>query len=151
MIGPLLRAQLTAMLTKKLLESPSFHRLVGATHSSIDRLQQSAYDTLARAVAEGEAKMPPAARSEVFRHASDAYNGNSTNSTPSGSNGSASYSTNTSSSAARARQQSTRPRWKDIPERDNEAQIKSKKEIEQRQKDLQSLLDKLKQPPPPSA
>lgn len=72
MIGPLLRAQLTAMLTKKvqsafclashcpefdtdsmawqLVESPAFNRFVAGTHETVSRLQDSAYDALAKAV-----------------------------------------------------------------------------------------------------
>ncbi|KAK4052044.1 hypothetical protein OIV83_002338 [Microbotryomycetes sp. JL201] len=142
MIGPLLRAQLTAMLTKKLLESPAFHRLVGATHSSIDKLQQSAYDSLARAVAEGEAKMPPAAQQQVYRNASF----NADNHGRPSTDESARYSTQ----SAHRQQPPQRPSWKERPARDTEAEQKPKKEMERRQQELQALLSKLKQPPPSS-
>ncbi|GAA5854454.1 hypothetical protein JCM9279_006611 [Rhodotorula babjevae] len=60
MLGPLVKAQLVAFLTKKLLESPTFHKGVGAIHGGVSKLQQSAYDTLARAVEEHDAQHPPA-------------------------------------------------------------------------------------------
>ncbi|KAK4051280.1 hypothetical protein OIO90_004761 [Microbotryomycetes sp. JL221] len=147
MIGPLLRAQLTAMLTKKLLESPAFHRMVGATHNNIDRLSQSAYDALARAVAEGEAKMPTSTRNDTYTNASSTATSSSADSRPQtrpsrSSPSSPSYST--SSSSPQTSSPKTRPRWKDRPERDDTAAQAYKKEMERRQQEMQDLLNKLK-------
>ncbi|POY73491.1 hypothetical protein BMF94_3428 [Rhodotorula taiwanensis] len=58
MLGPLVKAQLVAFLTKKLLESPTFVGGVQALHGSVTRLQQGAYDTLLQATEEHDRKNP---------------------------------------------------------------------------------------------
>jgi len=60
MLGPLVKAQLVAFLTKKLLESRTFTKGVEAIHGTVSELQKGAYDTLLQAVEEHDAKNPPA-------------------------------------------------------------------------------------------
>ncbi|BGP45318.1 hypothetical protein JCM10450v2_001136 [Rhodotorula kratochvilovae] len=60
MLGPLVKAQLVAFLTKKLLESRTFTKGVESIHGTVSRLQQGAYDTLLQAVEEHDTKNPPA-------------------------------------------------------------------------------------------
>lgn len=52
MIGPLLKAQLVAFLTKKLLESKVFVGGVESLHGTVSKLQRGAYDTLLQATRE---------------------------------------------------------------------------------------------------
>jgi len=49
MLGPLVKAQLVAFLTKKLLDSKLFVSSVESLHGEVSRLQQGAYDTLLQA------------------------------------------------------------------------------------------------------
>ncbi|GAA5923988.1 uncharacterized protein JCM15063_005517 [Sporobolomyces koalae] len=59
MLGPLVKAQLVAFLTKKLLDSKVFTGGVEALHGSVSRIQQGAYDTLLQATQEHDAKFQP--------------------------------------------------------------------------------------------
>ncbi|GAA6015587.1 hypothetical protein JCM10207_008136 [Rhodosporidiobolus poonsookiae] len=59
MLGPLVKAQLVAFLTKKLLESKAFVGGVQSLHGTVTRLQQGAYDTLLQATEEYDQKHPP--------------------------------------------------------------------------------------------
>ncbi|BGP29369.1 hypothetical protein JCM10296v2_001108 [Rhodotorula toruloides] len=59
MLGPLIKAQLAAFLTKKLLESKAFVGAVHSLHGTVTRIQQGAYDTLLQATEDWDRKNPP--------------------------------------------------------------------------------------------
>ncbi|GAA5846760.1 hypothetical protein JCM3766R1_005060 [Sporobolomyces carnicolor] len=59
MIGPLLKAQLVAFLTKKLLESKVFVGGVESLHGTVSKLQRGAYDTLLQATQEHDKRFQP--------------------------------------------------------------------------------------------
>ncbi|GAA6029980.1 hypothetical protein JCM8097_009199 [Rhodosporidiobolus ruineniae] len=59
MLGPLVKAQLVAFLTKKLLDSKIFVGGVQALHDSVTGVQQRAYDSLLKATEEWDNKHPP--------------------------------------------------------------------------------------------
>ncbi|GAA5921542.1 hypothetical protein JCM1841_000561 [Sporobolomyces salmonicolor] len=59
MLGPLVKAQLVAFLTKKLLESRVFVKGVENLHGTVTRIQQGAYDTLLQATEEHDQRHPP--------------------------------------------------------------------------------------------
>ncbi|GAA5903040.1 hypothetical protein JCM6882_009676 [Rhodosporidiobolus microsporus] len=59
MLGPLVKAQLVAFLTKKLLESKLFVGAVHSLHDNVTRVQQGAYDTLLQATEDFDRKHPP--------------------------------------------------------------------------------------------
>ncbi|GAA5996945.1 uncharacterized protein JCM10292_006103 [Rhodotorula paludigena] len=59
MLGPLVKAQLVAFLTNKLLESKAFTGAVASLHGSVTKLQQGAYDRLLQATEEYDRKHPP--------------------------------------------------------------------------------------------
>jgi hypothetical protein len=52
MLGPLVKAQLVAFLTKKLLDSKVFVGGVEQLHGTVSKLQRGAYDTLLQATRE---------------------------------------------------------------------------------------------------
>ncbi|GAA5873456.1 hypothetical protein JCM16303_001129 [Sporobolomyces ruberrimus] len=59
MIGPLLKAQLVAFLTKKLLDSKVFVGGVESLHGTVSKLQRGAYDTLLQATQEHDKRFQP--------------------------------------------------------------------------------------------
>ncbi|GAA5974158.1 hypothetical protein JCM11641_003472 [Rhodosporidiobolus odoratus] len=59
MLGPLVKAQLVAFLTKKLLDSKVFVGGVHALHREVTNIQQGAYDTLLSATDKYDQKNPP--------------------------------------------------------------------------------------------
>ncbi|BGP13213.1 hypothetical protein JCM10213_005017 [Rhodosporidiobolus nylandii] len=59
MLGPLVKAQIVAILTKKLLDSKAFVGAVHALHGNVTRIQQGAYDTLLQATEDFDRKNPP--------------------------------------------------------------------------------------------
>ncbi|GAA5826198.1 hypothetical protein JCM11251_007204 [Rhodosporidiobolus azoricus] len=72
MLGPLVKAQLVAFLTKKLLDSKLFVGGVHALHDNVTKIQQGAYDTLLQATEDFDRKNPPPhleqkAKSETHR------------------------------------------------------------------------------------
>ncbi|GAA6063556.1 hypothetical protein JCM10212_002668 [Sporobolomyces blumeae] len=60
MIGPLLKAQLVAFATKKLLESRLFVGAVEQLHGTVSNLQRGAYDALLQATERHDRHHPPA-------------------------------------------------------------------------------------------
>ncbi|KAM0746904.1 hypothetical protein T439DRAFT_270083, partial [Meredithblackwellia eburnea MCA 4105] len=48
-IGPLLKAQAVAFLTKKLLDSPAFVAGVQSIHRNVNEIKDGAYETLLQA------------------------------------------------------------------------------------------------------
>lgn len=59
MLGPLVKAQLVAFLTKKLLDSKLFVGGVEQLHGQVSKLQQGAYDTLLQATRTSTLSLPP--------------------------------------------------------------------------------------------
>ncbi|GAA5852186.1 hypothetical protein JCM5353_002398 [Sporobolomyces roseus] len=59
MLGPLVKAQLVAFLTKKLLDSKTFVSGVESLHGSVSKLQQGAYDTLLEATQKHDKRFQP--------------------------------------------------------------------------------------------
>ncbi|SCZ91852.1 BZ3500_MvSof-1268-A1-R1_Chr5-3g08177 [Microbotryum saponariae] len=58
MLGPLVKAQLVALLTKKLLDSPTFVKGVENLHGTFSNATEKAYDTLYQATIEAEKNDP---------------------------------------------------------------------------------------------
>lgn len=59
MLSGLVKAQLVAFLTKKLVDSPIFNKSVAALHGQVSGLSEDAYTALLKATQEGDAKLPP--------------------------------------------------------------------------------------------
>ncbi|GAA5964801.1 hypothetical protein JCM3765_002560 [Sporobolomyces pararoseus] len=59
MLGPLVKAQLVAFLTKKLLDSKVFVGGVESLHGTVSKLQRGAYDTLLQATQEHDKRFQP--------------------------------------------------------------------------------------------